>query len=66
MKVLAIFCYIVDKKNQTQSFSLLLILKIFPVTRFKDPKAAFLTHWKYLQEAAFDFVKSYRKPPETS
>ncbi len=35
-------------KNQTQYFTLLLwnfilILKIFPVTRFADPKAAFLT-----------------------
>jgi hypothetical protein len=35
-------------KNQTRSFSLLLknyfqILKILPVTRFKDPKAVILT-----------------------
>ncbi len=51
------------------SFSLLLcwnyspylkILKLLPVTRFKNPKAAILT-WKCLQEAACCNVKSYRK-----
>jgi hypothetical protein len=41
-------------------------LKILPVkTRFKDPKAAILT-LKMLCEAAFEYVKSYRKPPGTS
>ncbi len=34
-------------------------------TRFEDPKAA-IWHWKYLQEAACDSVKTYRKPPVTS
>ncbi len=43
-----IFCFLLEWKNQTQSFSLLLwnyllILKILPVTHFKDPKAAILT-----------------------
>ncbi len=36
-----------------------------PVARFKDPKAAIL-HWKCLQEATCDSVKSYQKPPVTS
>ncbi len=58
-------------KNQTQSFSLLpwnylLILKIVPVTSFKDSKAAILTMKKWLQEVACDSVKSYRKPPVTN
>ncbi len=43
-----ILCFLLERKNQTQSFSLLLwnyllILKIHPVTRFKDPKVAILT-----------------------
>ncbi len=61
-------------KKKTQSLSLLfgnylLILKILPVTRFKDPKAAiFYTEIAYreAERAAFDSVKSYWKPPVTS
>jgi hypothetical protein len=41
----------------------LLILTILPVIRFKDPNAA-IWHWRCIQEAAFDFVKSY--PEATS
>ncbi len=46
--VFTIFRFLVVEKNQTQKFSLLLwnyllILKICPVTCFKDPKAAILT-----------------------
>jgi hypothetical protein len=43
----------------------LLILKIIPVTRFKDHKAAILTLKVLIQEATFDSVKSYRKPHGT-
>jgi hypothetical protein len=42
------FCFSLEWKNKTQSFSLLLwnyllILKILPITLFKDAKAAILT-----------------------
>jgi hypothetical protein len=40
-------------------------LKILPVTRFKDLKAAILT-LKMLTEAACDSVKIPRKPPVTN
>ncbi len=45
--VFTIFCFVLTWKNQTQCFSLLLwnyllILKILPVTRFNDSKAAIL------------------------
>jgi hypothetical protein len=40
-------------------------LKILPVTRFKDPKAAILT-LKMLTGAAYESVKPYRKQPVTS
>jgi hypothetical protein len=43
----------------------LLILKLFQVNRFKDPKAAILP-LKMLQEATCDSAKSYRKPALTS
>jgi hypothetical protein len=59
--VFKMFCFLVDEKikmnNQNQSCSFE-NLKILPVTRFKDPKAAILT-LKILDfpEAACDSVK---------
>ncbi len=50
------------KKSNSKSFSLhlwnyLLILKILPVTSFKEPEAAIFTLKKCLQETACDSVK---------
>jgi hypothetical protein len=56
LKVFAIFSCLVDEKSNSK-FKLaplkLLILKILPVTRFKDPKAG----------GDFDTENAYRKPP---
>jgi hypothetical protein len=44
LMVLAIFCFLVDEKIKLKVLTCsLLILKILPVTRFKDPYVAMLT-----------------------
>ncbi len=65
------FLFLIWWKHQTHTFSLLVWnyvftnFKILLVTRFKHPKRWFW-HWKCIQEATCDSVKSYSKLPLTN
>jgi hypothetical protein len=62
-------CFLVDEKIKlkvlTWSLILLTNFENLLVTRFKDHTATILRHWKCIQEAACDSVKSHWKSPVT-